>query len=1481
MRPARPVAAGPPAPPRVAEIAALEQQLHDADEQQRAIYDVLATIGRGGPDPQPVFDAILRHAAKLCDADEAGFRRRDGDVGVIIATYGPVEGRIGGTAPIEKTCPGKRLVETGADVVHVPDIQNDPEFGTWGLRWKSTLGVAVRIDGEFWGWMALLRVKLRPFTDREIHLVRTFAEQAAIAIKNVRLFNETKESLDQQTAVAEVLKTISRSAFDLQPVLDVVVENAARLCDAQAAWVTRVIGDEMIVPALARYGIDSNGRPLAEFQDDLMNGPSHMITVGGSSILGRPAAIGRTVRTDDLLSDRELGNSPFARAIGARSAIGVPMLREGRPIGVLVLARFAVRPFTDRETQLAETFADQAAIAIENVRLFNETKDSLEQQTAVAEVLGAISGSVFELGPVLGTIAERARALCQADICGLLRVLDEDRLQLMVRVAPDERVPTTTTVDEFWDRNANTVAALSTRTLRTEKVDDAQTRPDLPQTAEGRPQPRARLAVPMVRDGRAVGTIVLGRWEPRGFTEREVALVETFASQAAIAMENVRLFNETKESLERQTAISEILRVISSSPTDVQPVLDAIAESAARYCGADDAGIALRQEDGQSQILTATQDGRAQPPEVFSTLHRSVTTCAIEGARLFNVADMEALSDEEFNEGKQYAREHGFRAFLAAPLMKDGRAIGAIQLRRTQPGAFAPREVDLVQTFAAQAVIALQNVRLFNETKEALEWQTAIAEILRVISSSPTDVQPVLEAIASSAARFCAAEDATVGLTEGIGMWRIRAHVGPIEMTPRSIGRVDDTFVSGRAMLEKRTIHVTDLQAEAERYPSGAAISPTTRAILATPLIREDQAIGALFLRRSEAVPFSDRQVELAETFAQQAAIAIENVRLFNETKESLERQTAISGILRVISSSPTDIQPVLDAIAESARQFCQAKNATVVLVRDDMLSTTANAGPLQAQTPDWPLDRGSITGRAIVERRTVHVADLWAEPDDEYPIGKEQARRLGHRATLATPMLREGQALGAILLRRPAPTPFTQHEVDLVETFATQAAIAIENVRLFNETKEALERQRAIADVLQIISRSVFDLQPVLDTVVQNTARLAGADVALLSTSEGEGAYRVAAVFGDPTRGPEVGSEYGEVQRLGAQRVAHARSVMGRMLRERRVLHFDDLRADPDLWESSRILRATGARTVLAVPMLREGQPIGGVVLARLEVRRFTEREILLVQTFADQAAIALENVRLFNEIQDKSRQLEVASRHKSEFLANMSHELRTPLNAIIGFTDVMIQEMFGPLNEKQKEYLEDVRGSGAHLLTLINDILDLSKIEAGRVDLELTEFSLAEAIDNALTLVRERAARHAITVAADISPEVGRVVADERKMKQIVVNLLSNAVKFTPQGGSVGITVRCHDDHIEVAVRDTGIGIAPEDQGHVFEEFQQVGKGPDRSREGTGLGLSLAKRFVELHGGRIWVESEVEKGSTFTFSIPVRQTATAVAHA
>jgi len=291
----------------------------------------------------------------------------------------------------------------------------------------------------------------------------------------------------------------------------------------------------------------------------------------------------------------------------------------------------------------------------------------------------------------------------------------------------------------------------------------------------------------------------------------------------------------------------------------------------------------------------------------------------------------------------------------------------------------------------------------------------------------------------------------------------------------------------------------------------------------------------------------------------------------------------------------------------------------------------------------------------------------------------------------------------------------------------------------------------------------------------------------------------------------------------------------------------------------------------MLVTPLYREGQPFGTILLRRKETRPFTEREIALLKTFGDQAAIAIENVRLFREIQDKSAQLEVANKHKSEFLANMSHELRTPLNAIIGFSEVLLERLFGELNEKQDDYLKDIFTSGKHLLQLINDILDLSKVEAGRMELEPSTFDLASAVANAMTLVRERAQRHGIALGQQVDPKLTVITADERKFKQILLNLLSNAVKFTPDNGRIDVTARLDESSIVVAVHDTGIGIAPEDHAAVFEEFRQVGRNYTAKQEGTGLGLALTKRFVELHGGRIWLESEPGKGSTFTFTIPV----------
>jgi len=412
-------------------------------------------------------------------------------------------------------------------------------------------------------------------------------------------------------------------------------------------------------------------------------------------------------------------------------------------------------------------------------------------------------------------------------------------------------------------------------------------------------------------------------------------------------------------------------------------------------------------------------------------------------------------------------------------------------------------------------------------------------------------------------------------------------------------------------------------------------------------------------------------------------------------------------------------------------------------------------------------------------------------------------------------------------------------------------------------ELKETLEQQTAISEILRVISASPTDVQPVLDAIGERAARLCDASAASIYLAEGDRLRHVASQGSAP-------DTTAHVETLPIDR----QSMSGRALLERRTIEVRDMQAEgaeyPLSYEYSQRF---GHRSMLVTPLYREGQPFGTILLRRQEVRPFSEREISLVQTFGDQAAIALENVRLFNEIQDKSRQLEVANKHKSEFLANMSHELRTPLNAIIGFSEVLLERLFGELNDKQDDYLKDIHSSGRHLLTLINDILDLSKVEAGRMELDLSTFDLSGAIANAMTLVRERAQAHGIALGQQVAPDLGEIVADERKFKQILLNLLSNAVKFTPDGGRIDVSAQADGDSVVVAVHDTGIGIAPEDHAAVFEEFRQVGRNYTNKHEGTGLGLALTRKFVELHGGTIRVDSQPGRGSTFTFTLPAKR--------
>jgi len=475
----------------------------------------------------------------------------------------------------------------------------------------------------------------------------------------------------------------------------------------------------------------------------------------------------------------------------------------------------------------------------------------------------------------------------------------------------------------------------------------------------------------------------------------------------------------------------------------------------------------------------------------------------------------------------------------------------------------------------------------------------------------------------------------------------------------------------------------------------------------------------------------------------------------------------------------------------------------------------------------------------------------------------------LGTRSQVTVPMLRAGEPIGAMTIGWSEPEGFGEQQIALLQTFANQAVIAIENVRLFKELEsrnsdltESLEQQTATAEILRVISSSQTDVQPVFETIAENSLRLCDATFSTVFRYDGELVHLAALRNVTPEGAAAIRSAFPMPPSRGG---ASARSVLTRS-----IVHIADVREDPD-YVLGGLADIAKFRSILSVPMLRDGQPIGTITVAAGRTMLFPDKQVELLKTFADQAVIAVENTRLFNEIQDKTQQLEIANRHKSEFLANMSHELRTPLNAVIGFSEVLLERMFGEVNPKQEEYLNDILSSGKHLLSLINDILDLSKIEAGRMELESQPFDLPAALDNALTLIRERAARHGLRLEVTVDPGLGEVKGEERKVKQVLLNLLSNAVKFTPEGGKISLSASLNDGMAEISVADTGVGIAPEDQEAIFEEFRQVGSDYARKREGTGLGLALARRLVALHGGRLWVESEPGKGSTFTFTLPV----------
>jgi len=1065
------------------------------------------------------------------------------------------------------------------------------------------------------------------------------------------LTRELQEAREQQSATSDVLQVISRSAFDLRAVLQTLVESAARLCEADMANIWRPDGTAFRLAA--SFGIPGKAKEKVENVKYL---ESVEIKPGRGSMVGRVLLEKRSVQIPDIQADPEYKLSGIIRIGNYRTALGVPLLREGIPIGVIFLSRCRVEPFTDKHIELITTFADQAVIAIENGRLFDEVQarthelaESLQQQTATADVLKVISRSAFDLKTVLDALLASACRLCEADL-GTIRY----------REGSDYRLAATFGFEPEWKDHFSRYStkpdrgSIFGRTIVdgcTVHIPDVLADPDFQrQSAQNLLGFRAALGVPLVRDGQTFGVISLLRFEVGSFNEKQIELVKTFADQAVIAIENVRLITETREALERQTATAEVLQVINSSPGDLAPVFDAILEKAHSLCGVSHGSLQLY--DGEKFRAVAVHGiseafaNRLRQGFVPGPNHPSQPL--LIGARFAQVPDCAGADDPIVRAAFELG---GIRTVLFIPLRKDGSLLGQIAAARRDISPFTEKEIALLENFAAQAVIAMENARLLTEQREALERQTATAEVLQAINSSPGDLAPVFEMILEKAHSLCAVALGTLLLYDG-GKFRAVAVRGFPETFAAHLRQ---GFVPGPNLPHSRLLdgarfaQVMDW-AEIDDPLARASLEAGVRTSLFIPLRREGALLGYIAASRAEVRPFTEKEVALLESFAAQAVIAMENARLLGELHErtadlarSVDELTATSDVLKIISRSTVDLETVLDTLVETAARLCRADQARMYRRQGDHYHSVASHGFLP-ESEEWisrnPLPnagRGTAIARAAAGRCTVHIADVLADPEYTWQDGQRVA---GFRTVLAVPLLRGETLTGLFSLLRTRVAPFTEKEIELISTFADQAAIAIENARLFEELRDrqaelarSVDELTATGDVLKIISRSTVDLTTVLDTLVETVARLCRADQAVM--------FRLRDDIYEPvaTRGL---SEQAKAYFTSHPPTPGRGTTAGRVELELRPVHIPDVLQDAE-YTYTEVQKVAGFRTVLGVPLLRKKTLVGIFSLNRIRVDPFTDKEIELVSTFADQAAIAIENARLFEELRDRQAELRV----------------------------------------------------------------------------------------------------------------------------------------------------------------------------------------------------------------------------------------------
>src|SRR5262245_52301419 len=1322
------------------------------------------------------------------------------------------------------------------------------------------------------------------------------------------LARELKEAREQQAATSELLKVISSSPGKLEPVFKAILKNATRICQARFGVLNLYDGK-----FFRRAAIHN---PTPEFAMRL----GEVIRPHPESGFGRVARTKQVVHIDDVRTrppylEGDEANVKFVDLTGARTVLCVPMLKGNELIGLIAIFRQEVRPFTDKQIELVKTFAAQAVIAIENTRVLNELRESLQQQTATADVLKVISASPGDMKPVFEAMLSNALRLCEPKFRHLLRY-EGERFQAtyLHNVPPAYR--------KYWEKHGPIRPSPGTGLSRIVRDKRMFHIPDLradPAYAAREPLrvitvekagARSFVGVPMLKDGKLVGAIVIYRQEVRPFTERQIELLTNFAAQAVIAIENTRLLNELRqrtddlsESLEQQTATSEVLKVISSSPGDLQPVLQAILANATRICGAK-FGVLFRHENDEFRAVALLN-----APQAYVEFYRKRGSFKPPAGtpldRLLKAGGPIYSADEaaQQNPGSP-ATFGGARSLVTVPMRKDGQLVGAIIIYHQEVRPFTNKQIELVDNFAAQAVIAIENTRLLNELRESLQQQTATADVLKIISSSPGQLTPVFNSMLENAIRICGAGFGTMFHFDG-NHFDFAANYGNppalVELqTRRGPTLPPPGGILDRVMRTKQVAHSADYAAEQPQSPAVALGG--ARSTVGVPMLKDNELVGAIIIYRKEVRPFSEKEIDLVKNFAAQAVIAIENTRLLNELRESLQQQTATADVLKVISSSPGTLGPVFDAILKNATDICEAKFGQMYRYDGEQFHVSAMRdapAPLvefQQQRGPFSPPPGTPLDRLLKTKDVVRSAD-----DSSEKVPSPSARLAGAKSHLAVPMLKNETLVGAIVIYRHEVQPFTDKQVELVKSFAAQAVIAIENTRLLNELRESLQQQTATSEVLQIISSSQGDLEPVFNSMLGNATRICEAKFGVLFRYDGADAFHAAAWLGVPPAYADSLRQRGSFRPVAG--------ALYRLLQKKELVHTADETQEPNPGPAAIL---GGARAYIVVPMFKDRELIGAFGIFRQEPRPFTDKQIELVTNFASQAVIAIENSQLLNELRQRTHDLtqsledlrttqdRLVQTQKLALLgqltAGIAHEIKNPLNFVNNFSGIsaeLIDELREalkgvPLDDKARAEIEELADTlkgnfdkvvhhGRRADAIVKNMLQHSREGSGEHRVIDINALVEESLNLAWHGARAEAQGFEIKLKQAFDPSAGEADVFPQDIRRALLNMISNGFyaatkrRAETNGGDYDPTVTASTkslgDRVEVRIRDNGTGMTPDVKEQMFNPFFTT----KPTGEGTGLGLSISHDIiVKQHGGSIEVDTQPGEFTEISVTLP-----------